>query len=243
MTSRRAPMTSAATRRSALSPQALRRQAPQAFVPGPKPRKEQKPGDAGAKSEHQTVRLVNKDKHQAAWRRPGVRGQRNTGDGFILDSAGYMPDLEPYVAAATPTMGKNRPTYNYVMSIKSQHTPGSAKQKIPTEVEDLAGLCDVLRIVGVVVLDTTVLTPAEIAAHKKRGADHLVAVLTRDEIKARPTVVRDELVRIAKARLRLARRIGPRGGITLSKTPTNAEMAYKLRTGVRRAARAKLVTR
>lgn len=197
-------------------------------------RKNAKAQDAGAQVEGRIVDLVNSVHGLICWRRPGVSSlHRNTGDGYRPDAVGVLPGLDPLVGRfAADTPGK--PAYNWVLSVKSQNTTGSASQKIFTEIEDLAGVCDTTGLAGAVVLEGTHIGPALIAAAKRRGKRDMVAVLTADEVAA--GLLPDAVLRVARTRAAFARKLGPRGGLPTSARRTERDWAYVHRCATRRAA-------
>jgi hypothetical protein len=231
MSSSRALTATAASTRSAQSPQALRRQVPKAYVPGANPRKSAKVLDSGARSEHRLELWGNLDKSQACWRRCGVRGVRNSGLGLVPDAAGYSPALNGLTEIHDAAVA-GRPGYNFVLSFKSQHVTGSAAHKIVKEITDLGSWCDVQRTVAAVILDTPILSAGEIAEFRAHGRQQSVAVLTADELKA--GALTGELIRVAKERRRLYGRTSERGKYFPTKAQLAHEMAYVNRQQIRR---------
>lgn len=230
MSSRRAPNVSAATKnnkRSALNARALKRQAPPAYKPDGEKRKERKVLDAGAAVEVRLEKLLNSPKVQVvAWRRPGIKAERLSGVTYFPDAGGYVPELERIVETHAAQV-KGRPPYNVVFEFKGQFTTGSAEKKIGQAIEDLAHHCDVVKTVGALILDTPVLTDQQVIAFKTQGQLHSVVVMTAAEVRAGLLI--PELVRVAKERRRLARRIGPKGGYTPTKYPSRCERALAFR--------------
>lgn len=190
---------------------------PVAYVPGPTNRNNQKPMDSGARAEDVLTRKVNNRRYQRGltgsldmWRRPGIKHTRTSGAGMLPDAAMYMEDVARYSATVQPEIDR-RVAYNVVVEIKSQVTSGSALHKIPTAITDLADLCDVKGIAGVLLLRTTdkAVSDAQIVAWKDLGATHCIAVITEGEIDK--GLAWPQVIAIAKRRHRLARRVTASG--------------------------------
>lgn len=213
---------------------------PTGFVPGPQNRREAKCLDSGARQEEAMVQLARRVHGNLWWRSPGVTGlHRNTGDGYRPDAAGLVPTLHRY-ARMRMADAPGRPPLNCLLSVKSQNTPGSAKQKIFTEIDDLAGVCDTERLVAAVILQGDYLDAGLIAAAKSRGEVAMVAVLT--ELEVRQGFLIPELERIDRKRAAFARKLGPRGGLHPSSRRTTRDWAYVDRSVTRRRAAAALAS-
>lgn len=235
MTPRRQPTPSAGLSRPVrLSPVEAHLQ-DQGYVPGAKNRRNAKALDAGFRVEAQMVELANAVHGHVCWRRPGVSSlRRNTGDGYMPDAVGVLPELDPLVGRFIPDTPGRRP-YNFLLSVKSQNTTGSAKQKILTEITDLAGVCDTTGLVAAVVLQGSHIDRSLIAAAKETGRRDMVAVLTADELGAGDLPA--ALLHHARRRAAFARKLGPRGGLPAERRKTNSDWAYVHRTATRRAVR------
>lgn len=218
----------------------VRSQVPRAYTPGPTPRRNAKVLDAGARIEAKLERLINSSKVGVlCWRLPGVRISRISGVTYIPDAGARVPELEGLVRSQEPQI-KGRPSYNVLVEFKSQTTTGSAEKKISAAVEDMAHACDELGVVGAVILYTPVLTPLQIETYKRLGRLHSVVVLEDTEL-AEGNLV-EQLVRVARERRRLARRVGPRGGYRPTKRPSLCEQGLAYRMTVRRTNNKTLTT-
>lgn len=210
------------------------------YVPGRKPRREAKALDAGLRIEAAIVAKTHDVYGAICWRNPGVSSlKRVTGDGYRPDAVGVLPLLHRYTAyqeADTP----GKPAYNFIMSVKSQNTSGSAKQKILTEISDLAAVCDSTEIVAVVVMQGKYLDDGLVAAAKRQGKRDMVAVITEDELLQGTLVA--ELLTVAKRRQQLRRKLGPRGGLPPAKRRTEQDWAYANRRAAQQAATRALKT-
>lgn len=204
------------------------------YVPGPKPRREAKALDAGLKIEAEIVEKTHEVYGAICWRNPGVSSLRRvTGDGYRPDAVGVLPLLHRYAAyqeADTP----GKPAYNFILSVKSQNTSGSAKQKVLTEISDLAAVCDSTGIAAVVVMQGKFLDDGLVAAAKRQGKRDMVAVITEQELLDGVLVA--ELLTVAKRRAQLRRKLGPRGGLPRARRRTEQDWAYANRRAAHQAA-------
>lgn len=200
-------------------------------MPGPVPRKAAKAQDSGLLSEAVVEKiLVSRRVHIDAWRLPGIRTPRLTEVNYVPDGAAYIPDLDGLVPECIPEV-KERPLYNTIIEVKSQKTPGSAQYKMGSAIEDLAAASDRNGAVGVMLLDVPALNENHVRQYKALGRLHSVVVLEASELTHDLFV--SEVVRVAKERRRLMRRIGPKGGYTPSKRPSSAERGLAARISAR----------
>jgi len=219
----------------------LARHLPKGFVPGPQNRRSAKCLDSGARQEERMVRLARKVHGDLWWRAPGISSlRRNTGEGYRPDAAGLLPTLTRY-ARVRPADSPGKPPWNCFLSVKSQNTGGSAKQKILTEIDDVAGVCDRDRVVAALILQGRALDPGLVAAAKAKGEIAMVAVLTEDEVGAGLLV--GELERMDRRRAAFARKLGPRGGLPAARRRTSTDWAYVERASLVRRAAAALVSK
>lgn len=211
---------------------ARRHQAPTAYTPGSY-RKNAKVKDAGARVEDQLIRLLTGRKVRIdAWRLPGVKIKRTNGAFYHPDAAGWMPELAGLAVERTPNVRDPRPDYNVLFEFKGQTGSGSAKEKIPTAIVDMASACDELGVLGAFILHTPALTREQVTAYKQLGAMHSVVVLEDTETTYERLLA--EFTRVGKERRRLMRRIGPRGGYTATKRPPIYETGLAARSALRR---------
>lgn len=214
---------------------------PSLFTPGPVREwveKRNKPLSAGLRVEERIVALANDVYGSVCWRRPGVSSLvRNTGDGYLPDAVGALGLLGRYTDYLMPDREPEAydRQFNFILSVKSQNSPGSAKQKILTEISDLAGVCDDKRIVAAVVLQGAFLDAGLVAAAKRQGKREMVAVLTKDELA--DGFLLKELLTVAKRRAQLYRKVGPRGGLPPKARNSEQDWAYANRRAARLASR------
>jgi hypothetical protein len=229
MSSRVAPSAAIAkSKRSAQSLKAERREfykRYKAYEPGPIPRKAAKVLDSGARAEVKIDRGINaagRHSGMISWRGPGVKGTRLAGGGMRPDGAGYLDALKGLIADQEPDV-KRRLVYNFLVSCKSQHSAGSALQKILQEIRDLGHHCDMTGVVACVILDVAphLLNPRQLAEYKAYGARHAVAVLTLKEVTEGE--LPDALVTVALQRKQLRNRTTPRGKYV----PTKANQVHE----------------
>lgn len=173
-------------------------------------RRRNKPVFDGHRSERGIEQIIV-DSGVDAWRYPGQRSKSiSTPSKYVPDMAAWFPRMDGYGVRAMPNdLKSERREANVIFEIKSQKVSGSVDKKIMATIDDLAYAADSSRAVPVMVLDTPVFKPEMIEMIRSWAKVSLVVVMTKDELamKSGRRKLRAEVVRVAKDRVRLRRKL------------------------------------
>lgn len=210
-------------------------------VPGPVNRKSAKAQDSGLRIEEQLKDALNDTRKLIAWRSPGIRHPRQNGVNYLPDAGAWLPELDGLAPDLHPNVRSRRggPSLNLLLEFKGQRTSGSASAKLETAISDMAYLCDDLRTVGAVILDTAqVLKDEQIQWLKDCGEKGCVVVLTKEEVENGE--LNDAARRMWRSRNSMYRRTGKDGHLKSKrqrKTAARHDEGYEDRAKSRDAMR------